>query len=629
MRFLPLLSLAFVLHVSAKADENEIRSPRPALFDCQAFLEREPKAVLAAFLAGEPTFANNVRKHSLDEQSLGELELVEDPSVQTLNELERAHAMEEGVFKEADAIRPTALDRALRPIFKTRLGAELLSWRLANPMLDAGEIRSVQEAIKEISENVLLRESFEKPIEQLYIFEKRLRPWEQKLAALIGKIPGFKGFYWPHRNVKKELQYFGQNPAGEKMLFIRGGIMPWLLTFSLIPGDYLSWLPVLPVAMAKMVGFLGITPVLATSAEMRRSLVTQKVLAQNSMAMLPILQQAQSSYLRQLGDVLAMALDDSGPLDIAKTQRFLNRVTTNPILSIPLRLIPPLTAVMYHKRNKVKEAVHRMVVIYSVLAEADYLLGFAKLKHSDMNLRFPTILDPDPRADLLEIQEGSLPFMYFGRQQHPHYLRTTPVTNNARISTADDRPGHLLFITGPNGRGKTTYLRMIAQLAIMAQNGLPVPVEFMKLQPMKIYSSMKNTDSTVDGESLFRAEVRRVSEIVRTAREPSKEARLYLFDEVFTGTSYEEKTAAEEAIYKYLVEHRTAAIVTSHNRNLVRLGEEIPGFVNLHASEDPAQAFRILPGPSRTRNALDVMREEGIPAEIIKDAEGILSQLLK
>jgi DNA mismatch repair ATPase MutS len=368
---------------------------------------------------------------------------------------------------------------------------------------------------------------------------------------------------------------------------------------------------------------------LATSAEMRRSLVTQKVLAQNSMAMLPILQQAQSSYLRQLGDVLAMALDDSGPLDIAKTQRFLNRVTTNPILSIPLRLIPPLTAVMYHKRNKVKEAVHRMVVIYSVLAEADYLLGFAKLKHSDMNLRFPTILDPDPRADLLEIQEGSLPFMYFGRQQHPHYLRTTPVTNNARISTADDRPGHLLFITGPNGRGKTTYLRMIAQLAIMAQNGLPVPVEFMKLQPMKIYSSMKNTDSTVDGESLFRAEVRRVSEIVRTAREPSKEARLYLFDEVFTGTSYEEKTAAEEAIYKYLVEHRTAAIVTSHNRNLVRLGEEIPGFVNLHASEDPAQAFRILPGPSRTRNALDVMREEGIPAEIIKDAEGILSQLLK
>jgi DNA mismatch repair ATPase MutS len=68
------------------------------------------------------------------------------------------------------------------------------------------------------------------------------------------------------------------------------------------------------------------------------------------------------------------------------------------------------------------------------------------------------------------------------------------------------------------------------------------------------------------------------------------------------------------------------ALVASHSRDLSALEGQLPGFHNFHGSDDLATKYQILPGPSRQKNALDVLEEEGLPAELIREARRLLQQ---
>jgi DNA mismatch repair ATPase MutS len=196
------------------------------------------------------------------------------------------------------------------------------------------------------------------------------------------------------------------------------------------------------------------------------------------------------------------------------------------------------------------------------------------------------------------------------------------VPNDALMG--QDSDSRLYFLTGGQDRGKTTYIRMIALITIMGQSGLPVPADSAEITPLSIISSIRKIDSTTAGLSSFRAEARRIAEVLRQFRRNPRS--LLILDEAFTGTDNESRDLAERSLLSYLSQQGALALVASHSRDLSALEGQLPGFHNFHGSDDLATKYQILPGPSRQKNALDVLEEEGLPAELIREARRLLQQ---
>jgi DNA mismatch repair ATPase MutS len=97
-------------------------------------------------------------------------------------------------------------------------------------------------------------------------------------------------------------------------------------------------------------------------------------------------------------------------------------------------------------------------------------------------------------------------------------------------------------------------------------------------------------------------------------------------DEILNGTSPEEHTALEWSIIRYLIRTQTPSILATHDRKLQSLEVELPGVVNIHVDEKGQQSFTVKSGPSLFRNAIQVTRDAGLPAEITSEAEAYLSQ---
>lgn len=196
----------------------------------------------------------------------------------------------------------------------------------------------------------------------------------------------------------------------------------------------------------------------------------------------------------------------------------------------------------------------------------------------------------------------------------------------------DNDSNRLLLITGPNMAGKSTYIRQVALITIMAQIGSFVPVSSAHIGIIdKVFSRIGASDDLSRGQSTFMVEMTETANILNNATSRS----LVILDEIGRGTSTYDGISIAWSVAEFLLttENRMAkTLFATHYWELTKLEEKIPGAINYHVAvheSDDAIVFlrKIVRGGTDKSYGIHVGRLAGLPAAVIARAKEILIHL--
>ncbi len=247
------------------------------------------------------------------------------------------------------------------------------------------------------------------------------------------------------------------------------------------------------------------------------------------------------------------------------------------------------------------------------IAELDVLATFAEVA-ADGDWVRPR-LRPVPG---IEIRAGRHPVVEAGVE------RFTP--NDCTISPER----RMLLVTGPNMGGKSTYMRQVALIALLAHAGSWVPAAACEIGPIdRIFTRIGASDDLAGGRSTFMVEMTEAATILAAAGPAS----LVLMDEIGRGTSTFDGLSLAHAIAERLLQHnRAMTLFATHYFELVTLARTSPAAVNLHlaaAEHHGGIVFlhEVRPGPASRSYGLQVARLAGVPAPVLRKAATLLEQL--
>jgi DNA mismatch repair protein MutS len=228
----------------------------------------------------------------------------------------------------------------------------------------------------------------------------------------------------------------------------------------------------------------------------------------------------------------------------------------------------------------------------------------------------------------LEIREGRHPVL-------DQTLGNAFVPNDCKLTVSGQR---VLVITGPNMAGKSTYIRQVALLALLAQTGSYVPADAMIISPVdKVFARVGAADELARGQSTFMVEMTEAAVILNTATDRS----LVVLDELGRGTSTFDGLSLAWAITEHLATKvRCRTMVATHYHELTELADLLEGVANFSVSvreyEDPAGRdshvvflHRIVPGRTDKSYGIHVARMAGVPRDVIRRSQAILEDLHK
>ncbi len=194
-----------------------------------------------------------------------------------------------------------------------------------------------------------------------------------------------------------------------------------------------------------------------------------------------------------------------------------------------------------------------------------------------------------------------------------------------------DRSDRLVVLTGPNMSGKSTYLRQVALIALMAQMGSFVPAKQARLPVFdQVFTRVGASDMLAGGYSTFMVEMLETANILNHATERS----LVLLDEMGRGTSTFDGVSIAWAVAEYLVkETRPMTLFATHYHELTQLADQLAGVVNLHVrvKEQGGEVVfmhRVAPGAAEGSYGVHVARLAGLPERVTREAEALLERIL-
>jgi DNA mismatch repair protein MutS len=249
----------------------------------------------------------------------------------------------------------------------------------------------------------------------------------------------------------------------------------------------------------------------------------------------------------------------------------------------------------------------------AALAETDMICAFAGLAATS-GYCAPEFTD----EQLIEIEAG----------RHPVVERQVEnfIPNDARLSG----PRQMLIVTGPNMGGKSTYMRQVALIALLAHCGSFVPAQRARLGPLDaIYTRIGAADDLAGGRSTFMVEMTEAAYILHHATPES----LVLMDEIGRGTSTLDGLALAWAIARHLVEkNRSLALFATHYFEMTRLAEDFRQVANVHldAVEHKDRIVflhNVEEGPASQSYGLEVAGLAGVPGSVIRAARKRLAEL--
>jgi DNA mismatch repair protein MutS len=216
--------------------------------------------------------------------------------------------------------------------------------------------------------------------------------------------------------------------------------------------------------------------------------------------------------------------------------------------------------------------------------------------------------------------------------RHPVVERYSPDPFIPNDTQLDGKDRQLVILTGPNMGGKSTYLRQVALIGIMAQAGSFVPAREAKLSIVdRVFARVGASDNIARGQSTFMVEMQETSNILHTATSRS----LVILDEIGRGTSTFDGLSIAWAVAEHLATNaraRPKALFATHYHELTELADTLPGVVNAHVAarewhDDIVFLRKVVAGRSDRSYGIQVARLAGLPPAVIGRARSILDAL--
>ncbi len=228
------------------------------------------------------------------------------------------------------------------------------------------------------------------------------------------------------------------------------------------------------------------------------------------------------------------------------------------------------------------------------------------------------------------VHEGDEIVIADGR--HPVVERHCPEAFVPNDTSLDNTHCQLVILTGPNMGGKSTYLRQVALICVLAQAGSFVPAREAKLGLVdRVFARVGASDNITRGQSTFMAEMQETANILHSATARS----LVVLDEIGRGTATFDGLSIAWAVAEYLAAGsrvRPKTLFATHYHELTDLADALPGVVNAHVSarewHDGIVFLRkVVPGRSDRSYGIQVARLAGLPPAVITRAREILGGL--
>ncbi|KFI01626.1 DNA mismatch repair protein MutS [Bacillus spizizenii] len=265
-------------------------------------------------------------------------------------------------------------------------------------------------------------------------------------------------------------------------------------------------------------------------------------------------------------------------------------------------------------REKVKLYIPRLQQLAKQMSELDALQCFATISENRHYTK------PEFSKDEVEVVEGRHPVVEKVMDSQEY------VPNNCMMG--DNR--QMLLITGPNMSGKSTYMRQIALISIMAQIGCFVPAKKAVLPIFdQIFTRIGAADDLISGQSTFMVEMLEAKNAIVNATKNS----LILFDEIGRGTSTYDGMALAQAIIEYVHDHIGAkTLFSTHYHELTVLEDKLPQLKNVHVRAEEYNGtvvflHQIKEGAADKSYGIHVAQLAELPEDLISRAQDILKEL--
>lgn len=290
----------------------------------------------------------------------------------------------------------------------------------------------------------------------------------------------------------------------------------------------------------------------------------------------------------------------------------------NTILGASEKILALETHIFEQVRNEVAGEIERLKRVAQIIATTDVLRSLAQAAYKN-NFTMPEISDNGK----IEIKDGRHPVV------EKMSRKTMFVPNDTYLNTDDDR---MIIITGPNMAGKSTYMRQVALITLMAQIGSFVPAASAKIGIVdKIFTRVGASDDIASGQSTFMLEMTEVSHILKNATNKS----LIILDEIGRGTSTFDGLSIAWAVVEYIHnKHKIGAktLFATHYHELTELEEELEGVKNYRIAvkkrgDDITFLRKIVRGGADDSYGIEVAALAGVPKEVINGAKKILSKI--
>lgn len=269
-------------------------------------------------------------------------------------------------------------------------------------------------------------------------------------------------------------------------------------------------------------------------------------------------------------------------------------------------------------RDDIESKIKRIQLSAEIIAILDVLCSFATVAE-DLNYIEPAV----DNSGIIDIKDG----------RHPVIEKMLPSGSFVQNDTyLDKNETRLAMITGPNMAGKSTYMRQVALITLMAQIGSFVPATSAHIGVVdKIFTRVGASDDLSMGQSTFMVEMMEVATILKEATGNS----LVILDEIGRGTSTYDGLSIAWAVAEYISDKEKCGAKTlfaTHYHELIGLEDKLEGIKNFQVAvkekgEDVIFLRKILPGGTDESYGVHVARLAGVPQSVSKRATEILKSL--
>lgn len=269
-------------------------------------------------------------------------------------------------------------------------------------------------------------------------------------------------------------------------------------------------------------------------------------------------------------------------------------------------------------RKQVAKETKRVQKTSDAIAYLDVVLSFAKIANEN-NYTCPKIND----NGRIIIKDGRHPVV---EKMNPSMLFVPNDTN------LDDDKNQIYLITGPNMAGKSTYMRQVALITIMAQMGSFVPAKYAEISLTDaVFTRIGASDDLNTGLSTFMVEMKETAEILKSATSKS----LVVLDEIGRGTSTFDGMSIATAVIEFLSTDkncRPKTLFATHYKELTELENKFENIKNYHIvckkrDDDIIFLRKIVRGAANASYGIDVARLAGVPESVVIRAKEILKKV--